>query len=119
MAARVTSSEVKVVVSTSIDNVTTPFIDIATLIVDEDLADYGMSADRLTKIELYLAAHFVAMKEERGGLTRTRTGDSEDYFRAFMGDGLKATRYGQTAMLIDSSGRLSGLGLRKASLEAL
>lgn len=119
MAARVTSAEVKVIVSTSIADVTTPFIDIATLIVDEDLASYGMSADRLEKIELYLAAHFVAMTEERGGLTRTRTGDSEDYFRAFTGDGMRATRFGQTAMLLDESGKLSGMGLRKASLEAL
>lgn len=119
MAARVTSSEVKVIVSTSIADVTTPFIDMATLIVDEDLADTGMSAARLTKIELYLAAHFVVMTEERGGLTRTRTGDAEDYFRQFTGDGLKSSRYGVAAMQLDSSGVLSTIGQHRATFEAL
>ncbi len=119
MAARVTSAEVKVIVETSISDVTTPFIDMATLIVDEDLADTGMSAARLTKIELYLAAHFVLMTEERGGLTKTKTGESEDTFRSFMGLALKGTRYGQTALLLDSSGVLTTMGQYRATIEAL
>ncbi|SDF83510.1 hypothetical protein [Thalassobaculum litoreum] len=118
MAARVTSAEVKAIVTTAIADVSN-FIEPATLIVDEDLADKGMSSDRLTQIELYLAAHFVTISEERGGLVSTKVGESEDRFRRFDGAGLMSTRYGVMAASLDTSGTLATMGGRKASLEAI
>jgi hypothetical protein len=105
----INDAAVKAVIDTDRD--TTPFIATAQLIVDEDLADKGLSAGRLDQVVLYLAAHFVAVTEEKGGLTSERLGEAEDTYRAPSAreKGLAATRYGQQAMLLDNSGTLASL----------
>lgn len=103
----VTDSEVKAVIDTKRD--TTPFIDTADLLITEDLAGKGLSAARLKQIELYLAAHFVAVTEERGNMTRHRKGDSEEQYQMEIGSGLMLTRYGQQAINLDTSGTLRTL----------
>lgn len=103
--ALVTSDEVKAIVATSMDVST--FIATADLIVSEDLADKGLSADRLKQIELYLAAHFLAITQEKGGLKSQKIGEAAESYQIrtdMKGFGL--TRFGQQAMDLDTSGTL-------------
>lgn len=113
MAALVDDAAVKAVIDTARD--TTPFISTADLIITEDLANAGLSQDRLTLIELYLAAHFVCITEERGGIAAEKIGDaSERYQPVATGKdigGLATTRYGQQALAMDTSGTLKKMGV--------
>lgn len=105
--ALVTDSEVKAIIDTERD--TTPFITTASLIVTEQLADQTLSDDRKKQIELYLAAHFCAITEERGALARQRMGDASEEYKIDAGYGLALTRYGQQAIQLDTSGTLRAL----------
>ncbi len=107
MAARVNDEEVKVLIDTNRD--TSPFIDDANLIVNENLVGKGFSDERLKLIEKYLAAHLVALTEERGGLTRYKNGDSSEEYQLVKGSGIAQTRYGQQAIMLDTTGTLQNL----------
>lgn len=102
----VTDAEVKALIATTRD--TTPFIASADLIVSENLAGLGLSDDRLKQIELYLAAHFVAVTEERGGLKSKKIGEASEGY-AISGRGFSLTRFGQQAIDFDTSGTLKGI----------
>lgn len=107
----VTSNQVKAIIETSIVD-TAPFIAIAQNIADEELAGKGLSATRLDNVILYLSAHFVCLTEEKGGLRRSRLGESDESYKT-PGDretGFKSTRFGQTALMLDTSGTLAALG---------
>ena len=111
MAARVTATAVKEVVQTNIDDdvITSNHIDTANLLVTEHLAASGLSDALLAKIELYLAAHYVALTEEGGGLTRSKLGDADESFANIYDQGLRSTRFGQAALALDSTGTLSAV----------
>ncbi len=113
MAIRTNTRNVKLIVETGLTNLTS-FITTASLLVDEELVGTGMSDERLTEIEKYLAAHFVLMLEERGGLLETRSGESEDTYALDVGRGLAQTRYGQQALFLDTSGKLNALSSGRA-----
>ena len=108
--ALVTDNEVKAIVDTERD--TTPFITIAHLVVSEQLSGKSLSTERLTQIELYLAAHYTAITEERGSLKSIKMGESTDTFDTQSGQGLKLTRYGQQAISLDTSGTLKSMGVQ-------
>lgn len=105
----VSDAQVKAIIDTKRD--TTPFITTAQLLVTEELAGSGLSSDRLDQIVLYLAAHFVCITEESGGLKRSKLGDGDDTFNSpnSKSQGLAFTRYGQQALLLDKSGSLAAL----------
>ncbi len=111
--ARVTDSEVKAIVDTERD--TLPFIDTATLIVDEDIPSGILTDERLKQVELYLTAHFVTLVEERGNLRKTRIGDSSEEYDNKVGVGLLGTRYGQQAIALDTTGTLRGMSTSQQS----
>lgn len=116
MAARVTADQVKEIITTQLSNATVlgSMIDTAHVFVNAHLLDAGHSDAILEKIELYLAAHFVALTEERGALTISKTGDAmEEYAFLPYGAGLNLTRYGQHALLLDTSGILASKGVPK------
>lgn len=102
---RVADDEVKKLIDTNRD--TQIFIEQAHLVVNEDLSGKGLSEDRLKAIELYLAAHFTALTEERGGLTKFKNGDATEEYMLNKGQGFAGTRYGQMAMDMDTTGTLS------------
>lgn len=96
-------------------------ISTAQLIVQEDLAAAGLSDARLSRIWLYLAAHFLLMTTERGGITSSRTGDQsqETYGGAkVLGDGLSFTRFGHQAIALDTSGTLAKMAGLDTSKDA-
>lgn len=110
MVARVTAEEVKEIVNTSIadDVILTNHIDTANVYVNDHLTDLGHSSAMLKKIELYLAAHFVALTDG-GPLTRSKLGDADESYANIYGEGLKATPFGQAAMSLDNTGTLTKL----------
>lgn len=119
MANRAVDADVKVYIDTARD--TTPFINNANLVVNEELVGKGLSDDRLKLIETLLAAHFCCLVEEKGGLQRTETGQSTDSYqrRDLKGnEGLASTRYGEQAIAMDSSGTLSSLSIGAKNLRA-
>ncbi len=117
MTSRVTADEVGELIDT--DRTLDSFIITASLIVTEELASAGHSNARLTQIELYLAAHFVALAEERGGLQRWQVGDSAELIANVYDKGFQMTRYGQQAMALDTSGALSAMSSTSKHLSAL
>ena len=108
--ARITAAEVKEIIPTKISDavLTSNMIDTAHVMVEDILVpDAGLTEVVLKKIELYLAAHFVALTDEGGGLTRSKLGDSDESFANIYEAGFKGTRFGQTALGLDTSGRLN------------
>ncbi len=81
-----------------------PHIEIAKLIVDENLLDKGLSDALLKIIWKYLAAHFALIKE--GELKSETIGPIASGFNRMTGLGLKSTTPGQQAIFLDTSGKL-------------
>ncbi len=119
MGARVTGEGVKAIIDTSKSDadVLAHMIDTANLYVDTHLLSAGLPDPILTKIELYLAAHLVALTEEKGGVTRSKMGDADESYANVYKDGFRSTRYGQMALTLDSSGTLASLGMTNAKAE--
>jgi hypothetical protein len=111
VVTRVTGAELKELVATSKteqvleDN----FIDTAHQFIEANLLGAGHSEAILKKIELYLAAHFLALTEELGGLVRDTMGDSAQSMANVYKAGLRSTRFGQVALDLDTSGTLARL----------
>jgi hypothetical protein len=104
---RVTDAELKAILVDSEDVVVTGFIVDAHFLVDEYLLGQGLSEDRLTIIEKYLAAHLYVLSAERGGLIRERIGESDQqYTTPGKGSGLASTRFGQMVLGFDTTGLL-------------
>jgi len=124
MATRVSAAEVREIVDvdSSISDLT-PFIEMATLIVDEELDDSGIGHTdaRLKQIELLLAAHFVCIRDPRVG--NEKAGPVGASYQYKLGLGLQVTTYGQQAMMMDSSGKLAEMnnkkGRKAASLKTI
>lgn len=94
-------------------------IDIANAIVDAKLVGgTGTTALLLEKIEILLSAHFLVINLEKGGLKGEKIGDASESFATVSGEGLSATRYGQQAMTLDPTGKLTKLGKKRATLKA-
>jgi hypothetical protein len=91
-----------------------PFIVTADVLVNETLLGQGFSSDRLRLIELYLAAHYAAISLEKGGLQRQKIGDGEDWYQPIeqSAAGLSTTRFGQQALVLDTSGVLAALSVK-------
>lgn len=87
------------------------FCDMAALIIAEDLSDQALSSERLDMIELNLAAHYAIVTYEKGGLTAQTVGSSEERYHLLSDKlyGLATTRFGQTALSLDTSGVLVDL----------
>ncbi len=120
MTARVSAGAVKTIVPTDLSDsdVTAHFIDTANVYVDTHLVpDAGHSDHMLEKIELYLAAHFVALTTEQGGLTRKKIGDADESYANVFEGGLKSTRFGLQALALDTSGILIAISQTKLKAE--
>lgn len=122
----VADTDVKGIFITELD--TTPFINAATLIVNEEVipkftANISLSPARLDLITLYLAAHFAAITDQSGGRVRSKVGDTEEDYIPISSyreplQGFRMTRYGQQAMVFDTTGALAGMSA-SAGLRAL
>ena len=114
--ARTTESAVQGVLMSDWDGSTdldTPFIAAANLFVTRVRAcasakGITLSTDELEMIERYIAAHLYVMSDQNHA-SRTVNGVSETY-QGQTGMRLEASKYGQTAMMLDPSGCAAGIG---------
>ena len=88
-----------------------------TRLVSGALAKCGGSSMECTIMEL-LAAHFITLRE---GSAKSESvgGEWSITYRGSDGLGLDASLYGQNAKMIDCSGKLAKLGLRRAGLREI
>lgn len=114
--ARATSSEVVGIMSdvptgTNLD----AFISVVACLIDDNLDDSLFTAATLKNIEIYLAAHFAALKfkqaveSELGGTNRAK-----DKYAYPLGKGLDLTTYGQMAKILDTSKVLASMNDTKS-----
>ncbi|MGM0409194.1 MAG: hypothetical protein ACQEQF_00410 [Bacillota bacterium] len=110
MSNRVTSDEVKEIINTEIT--VDPFITAANLIVTNKLGSSALGDELLKEIERWLSAHLVAVSDKR--ISQESMGDASVKFDTNKkGLGLDSTEYGQQVKLLDTTGTLSKLGLKK------
>lgn len=97
------------------------FLATAQVITDEYLTDVGLSIELLDQVTIYLAAHFAVLGLENGGLQRDKMGEADQSYKT-PGDkdlGFKSTRFGQMALILDTSGTLANIGAAGSSLSAV
>lgn len=121
MSVSLTPEDVTAIIDTELDNSQVePFIVTAVLLVNEELLDKGLSANRLKEIARWLAAHFLAVREPR--LLSEQAGRAQaKYEGGAIDKRLMSTRYGQQAIALDPTGVLAGLSEQKieARIDAL
>ena len=111
MAARVVEDQLKQIIQVS--GSVQMYIDTAHTFVNEHVANLHTNDELVEKIELYLAAHFAAITEERGGLIQSEAMDALERYADVYEGGLRSTRYGQQAIVLDTSGKLADLAQTK------
>lgn len=114
MALRSNPATVKDIIDTELDDaIVDLFVDTASALVDANLLNSGLSEALLTRIETFLAAHLLTVREPQA--RSVTLGDESVSFQGVTGDMLKATFYGQAVLLLDTSGTLANLGKQRAS----
>ena len=117
MGIRTTVALVKEIINTTEE--VSPFIRTASILVDEKLdAETSITDAHKKEIETWLAAHFLAMSLDRQG-QQERIGATQITYSGKGGEGLKATTYGQTALMLDTTGTLSRIGKKKARIDVI
>lgn len=117
--ARATPEDVLDIIGTSLNEAQLhAFINLAHEMVAGNLSGAGLSEARLTQIETWLAAHFVAIRDQRAK-SMSISGEGSVTYQGETGMGLNATLYGQQAMMLDTSGTLGKSGMRRATLKVL
>jgi len=117
MAVRVTSTDVKAVIETEETDLSV-FITAANNLTDRvAVADSGLAAATLFEIERWLSAHFAALYDRQE--SKSDVGDTAFTYGGKTAMGLDFTRFGQQAMLFDTTGTLRKLDLRKAGISYL
>lgn len=116
---RVQDADVQGLLAPYADDVSmTQYIGQAHMLVDEELGASGLSEDRLKYIELNLAAHFAALAVERGGFTYQKIGNSEEGYATDRTQvRFSSTRFGQSAVAMDSTGNLQRMDNPKGTAE--
>ena len=107
MSALIVADDIRAVYSTDLgDPALQPFIDIAVALTDAQLV---LPSALLKEVQRYLAAHFLFVKET-GVHASLRTEDvSETFTASRKNPGLADSRWGATAMMLDTSGVLTAL----------
>lgn len=92
----------------------------ANIWVSELFATTTLSDERTSFIARYLAAHFVVLAQQEGGIFEEKMGEStvKTGSTSTLGQGLRLTRFGQTALGADTTGALAQLegGTMKTAL---
>ena len=113
---RTTEEEVKEILDPKLNvddlNITT-FITTANNLINQKL-EGNLEDVILHEIEKWLSAHFVTISVRQP--QRYSLGDEDISYDNELGLGLDNTMYGQQAKLLDTTGALSSLGQKKASL---
>ncbi len=104
--ARITGDQVKEIIETEYTgDQLEPFIIAANHIVNSYLSGQGLGESLLAEIERWLAAHLIASSIDPRE-QETRIGTVQVNVEGVTGMGLKFSRYGQQAMILDPTGIL-------------
>lgn len=115
-----TVEAVRLVITTAMnDTAVAAFIEDATLLAEGCAGIASLTPTRQAAIVKWLTAHLIATHSGGGGqLTQKSLGDaSESYAAGAAGVNLNATRYGQQAVSLDTTGCLANLGKAPAFCE--
>ena len=93
------------------------FLTMASMIVDEEIDATKLSETRLKEIERNLAAHFYCLKDVRA--SSEGAGGVSVSYAVSIGQGLAGTSFGQTAMLLDSTGALTAMNNKKGKTRVM
>jgi len=117
---RTTVEEVRQIMDeTSIaDASITAYIGTANKLVNALLLNTGLSEELLTEIEKHITAHFITVFRERMAKKEGAGGAYIEYQGEYK-DGLHATPFGQTAMLLDVTGTLNIMFEKQATIMAV
>lgn len=107
MAARTNPTNVATVIDVASGDDLDVFIDSAHLIVNSQIFTPGHTTDatELELVERWLAAHFYATYNQQG--QQERAGKVSITYQGKTGMALENSKWGQTAMLVDSSAQLA------------
>lgn len=120
MANRCTGDYVKNIITTAktVAQVES-YITAANLIVTDNLANESFSTAKLKEIEAYIAAHAVAMDDPEIAKEKIGQDTEATYNMGKLGEWLQRSRYGEMAVLMDTSGKLASIGKQAAKMEAI
>ena len=116
MAFRTDEAAVKAIIDTILTIAeVTPFLNTANIIVTDNLAGSSLSAEMLEEIEKWLAAHLVAIRDQRAKSERVE--EWSVTYHGQTGTGLEFTAYGQQVLLLDTTGIMASLGEKKTTFK--
>lgn len=110
MAIRTTSDAVEEIVETEVTISLTPFIEIASAMVDELLVDAGYGDTYLELIERWLSAHFYSIRDMKRASEQVKT--LRESFQYKVDLYLAVTVYGQQVLALEYKGILAALQKR-------
>lgn len=88
-----------------------PFIDDASLIIDNVVAIAPLPADNILElVERYLAAHLVMVTSGQVSMEKVRS--LQVQYGTLLDKGFAITHWGTTAMMLDTTGRLAAFNTR-------
>lgn len=119
--ARVTPLDVKDILDNCVitDPIVGTMIKTANKFINRIFADETtLTEDDLKEIERWLTAHLISISLQRT-TTDEKLGDASATYAGIYGEGLKMTSYGQTVLLLDTSGTLAKLGKAPAQIYAV
>lgn len=116
-AARVNAEQVRDIISTTLsESQINAFINTAHQVVEQRLNGKQIPEALLAEIELWLAAHFLSMRDPRK--KQVKVDDMAVTYQGETGVGLEATSYGQQAVALDPTGTLATARFKRAILRA-
>ena len=116
MPIRTTQTEVEAIIEVDTSSIPdlTPFIAVASMLVDAvvDTVENAYTNTEATIIETWLSAHFYAIRDNRVDTEKAGPVSQKNQFR--VGLNLNVTIYGQNAMIADYKG---GLGILNKNIQ--
>src|SRR5215218_6789945 len=101
MAVRTTEEAVELIIEVDEDISLTPFIEVASNIIDRVCVDSSYDDATLELIERWLSAHFYAVRDPRVQQESVE-GIMQQFAISVKSSGFSSTPYGSQAMLIDT-----------------
>ncbi|MCK5019473.1 MAG: DUF4054 domain-containing protein [Candidatus Peribacteraceae bacterium] len=118
MAVRVSATEVRVVITTSLlDTAIDAYIAIANPMVTNTVT-CGLSEAVLKEIERWLTAHLIGITKERA-TTKEKLGEAAVEYAGTFGKGLEQTSWGQMVLQLDTCGQFANLGKKDINITAI
>jgi hypothetical protein len=84
----------------------------AVTMANEVLASSSLSTAVKDLVKLYLACHFAVLSAQNGPLETVKIGEATERYHQIYAAGLMATRFGQQAIVLDTSGTLAELAAK-------